>query len=94
MESNDSPEIPDRGETTDIPGLPSGELKRLEQQSPMHQPPVRQLGSLQILQRLMICLQDEWLIRTGKPKTSAQPTQSQNTLLLQTTTWNLSCIEL
>ena len=24
MESNDSPEIPDRGETTDIPGLPSG----------------------------------------------------------------------
>ena len=25
MESNDSPEIPDRGETSDIPGLPSGE---------------------------------------------------------------------
>ena len=24
MESNDSPEIPDRGETSDIPGLPSG----------------------------------------------------------------------
>ena len=24
MESNDSPEIPDRGETLDIPGLPSG----------------------------------------------------------------------
>ena len=23
-ESNDSPEIPDRGETSDIPGLPSG----------------------------------------------------------------------
>ena len=23
MESNDSPEIPDRGETPDIPGLPS-----------------------------------------------------------------------
>ena len=23
MESNDSPEIPDRGETSDIPGLPS-----------------------------------------------------------------------
>ena len=25
VESNDSPEIPDRGETSDIPGLPSGE---------------------------------------------------------------------
>ena len=24
MESNDSPEIPDREETSDIPGLPSG----------------------------------------------------------------------
>ena len=24
MESNDSPEIPDSGETSDIPGLPSG----------------------------------------------------------------------
>ena len=24
MESNDSPEIPDRGETSNIPGLPSG----------------------------------------------------------------------
>ena len=28
MESNDSPEIPDRGETSDIPGLPSGERER------------------------------------------------------------------
>ena len=27
MESNDSPEIPDRGETSDIPGLPSGAWK-------------------------------------------------------------------
>ena len=27
MESNDSPEIPDRGETSDIPGLPSEALK-------------------------------------------------------------------
>ena len=27
MESNDIPEIPDRGETSDIPGLPSGEAK-------------------------------------------------------------------
>ena len=26
VESNDSPEIPDRGETSDIPGLPSGDL--------------------------------------------------------------------
>ena len=25
MESYDSPEIPDRGETSDIPGLPSGD---------------------------------------------------------------------
>ena len=24
VESNDSPEIPDRGQTSDIPGLPSG----------------------------------------------------------------------
>ena len=24
MQSNDGPEIPDRGETSDIPGLPSG----------------------------------------------------------------------
>ena len=30
MESNDSPEIPDRGETSDIPGLPSGvNMRRL-----------------------------------------------------------------
>ena len=29
MESNDSPEIPDRGETSDIPGLPSGGVGRL-----------------------------------------------------------------
>ena len=30
MESNDSPEIPDRwgGETSDIPGLPSGDIHR------------------------------------------------------------------
>ena len=28
MESNDSPEIPDRGETSDIPGLPSGTMLR------------------------------------------------------------------
>ena len=27
VESNDSPEIPDRGETSDIPGLPSGVLR-------------------------------------------------------------------
>ena len=26
VESNDNPEIPDRGETSDIPGLPSGTL--------------------------------------------------------------------
>ena len=30
MESNDSPEIPDRGETSDIPGLPSGEERERE----------------------------------------------------------------
>ena len=29
MESSDSPEIPDRGETSDIPGLPSGDTKRI-----------------------------------------------------------------
>ena len=29
MESNDSPEIPDRGETSDIPGLPSGAVSRV-----------------------------------------------------------------
>ena len=28
MESNDSPEIPDRGETSDIPGLPSWGLQK------------------------------------------------------------------
>ena len=27
VESNDSPEIPERGETSDIPGLPSGVLR-------------------------------------------------------------------
>ena len=27
VESNDSPEIPDRGETSDILGLPSGEIQ-------------------------------------------------------------------
>ena len=26
VESNDSPEIPDRGETSDIPSLPSGDM--------------------------------------------------------------------
>ena len=31
VESNDSPEIPERGETSDIPGLPSGST--LERQS-------------------------------------------------------------
>ena len=31
MESNDSPEIPDRGETSDIPGLPSGGLNKTRQ---------------------------------------------------------------
>ena len=30
MDSNDSPEIPDRGETSDIPGLPSGEEEEEE----------------------------------------------------------------
>ena len=30
MESNDSPEIPERGETSDIPGLPSGEMSKEE----------------------------------------------------------------
>ena len=30
MKSNDSPEIPDRGETSDIPGLPSGEERERE----------------------------------------------------------------
>ena len=33
MESNDSPEIPDRGETSDIPGLPSGEDLRKPSQA-------------------------------------------------------------
>ena len=33
MESNDSPEIPDRGETSDIPGLPSGALDRNNKRS-------------------------------------------------------------
>ena len=28
VESNDSPEIPDRGETSDIPGLPSGDTNQ------------------------------------------------------------------
>ena len=27
MESSDSPEIPDRGETSDIPSIPSGVLR-------------------------------------------------------------------
>ena len=31
VESNDSPEIPDRGETSDIPGLPSEALKIAKQ---------------------------------------------------------------
>ena len=28
MESNDSPEIPDRGKRSDIPGLPSGKVEQ------------------------------------------------------------------
>ena len=35
MESNDSPEIPDRGKTSDIPGLPSGD-KTMEIQTYIH----------------------------------------------------------
>ena len=31
MESNNSPEIPDRGETSDIPGLPSGDMGKREE---------------------------------------------------------------
>ena len=34
VESNDSPEIPDRGETSDIPGLPSGAGAAREFSSP------------------------------------------------------------
>ena len=33
VESNDSPEIPDRGETSDIPGLPSGAQNRAKQRN-------------------------------------------------------------
>ena len=33
VESNDSPEIPDRGQTSDIPGLPSGDSNK-QQQNP------------------------------------------------------------
>ena len=33
VESNDSPEIPDRGETSDIPGLPSGFYRQGSTQS-------------------------------------------------------------
>ena len=32
VESNDSPEIPDRGETSDIPGLPSGGEREKERE--------------------------------------------------------------
>ena len=39
MESNDSPEIPDRGETSDISGLPLGEPQNL---SHTHHPPAEQ----------------------------------------------------
>ena len=35
MESNDSPEIPDRGETSDILGLPSGGQREREADSDM-----------------------------------------------------------
>jgi len=41
VESNDSPEIPDRGETSDIPGLPSGaweEKNQADNLSRHHQP--------------------------------------------------------
>ena len=41
-ESNDSPEIPDRGETSDIPGLPS-EGKSLEKRA-SRQKKIRQKG--------------------------------------------------
>ena len=46
MESNDSPEIPDRGETSDIPGLPSGAplgMLALGRQC-IHQDPHRDAG--------------------------------------------------
>ena len=45
VESNDSPGIPDRGETSDIPGLPSGELpgKQWHSTTATHnEPPVGQ----------------------------------------------------
>ena len=39
MESNDSPEIPDRGETSDIPGLPSGVMERKgRNETNLHEP--------------------------------------------------------
>ena len=42
MESNDSPEIPDRGEISDIPGLPSGDLG---QNNPKHVYTMKTLGT-------------------------------------------------
>ena len=36
VESNDSPEIPDRGETSDIPGLPSGGERERERERTLH----------------------------------------------------------
>ena len=37
MESNDCPEIPDRRETSDIPGLPSGVQQREEEEGEQRQ---------------------------------------------------------
>ena len=44
MESNDSPEIPDRGETSDIPGLPSGEERETHTHTHKHREGKRQAG--------------------------------------------------
>ena len=61
MESNDSPEIADRGETSDIPGLPSGMKDEEEQRRVLFVTrKVRQKPSLMELLPMYLC----WSQRT------------------------------
>ena len=66
MESNDSPEIPDRGKTSDVPGLPSEaartatQTKRSDHITPilyeLHWPPVEMRTDYKLLSLVYSCL--------------------------------------
>ena len=62
MESNDSPEIPNRRETSDIPGLPSGTGHRYSSRKDAQKPHIILLPKLVWLCSIMsqIFMQKNW----------------------------------